>query len=464
MKLTASQSRTADSIGLLGRIRDSIFPDPLIPRTDADRKRFLRKNLILHFRPSTVPEKTLAFSLSWGLGGMAAVLVLLQIGTGILLKFVYEPTPAAAYASIQTLIADVPFGRFIRNIHHWSANLLVLTMFLHMLRVFFTGAFHPPRQFNWIIGLAMFGVALIANFTGYLLPWDQLAYWAVTVSTGMLEYIPWIGAALQNTVRGGTDLGPGTLRLFFAIHSAVVPIVIAGLMAFHFWRVRKAGGLVIPRAPGEDPDEEPTRVSVVPNLLVREAAMASVVTAAVLIISVFFDAPLEDPANPGLSPNPTKAPWYFAGLQEMLLHLHPLFAVCIIPVVVAVALMAIPYLTYQTNTSGTWFASRNGRRTAALAAAVALIVTPLLVLLDDLLIEPGRWFPELSAVIGNGVIPVTFLLAGLAGFYLFLKRWFSISKNEAIQAVFVLLVTAFLALTVIGVWFRGKGMTLTWPW
>jgi quinol-cytochrome oxidoreductase complex cytochrome b subunit len=464
MKLTPSQSRTADSIGLFKRVRDSIFPEPLIPRTDTDRKRYLRKNLILHFRPAAVPEKTLAFSLTWGLGGMAAVLVLLQIGTGILLKFVYEPSPAAAYASIQSLIADLPFGQFIRNIHHWSANLLVLTLFLHMLRVFFTGAFHPPRQFNWIIGLAMFGVALIANFTGYLLPWDQLAYWAVTVSTGMLEYIPWIGTTLQNAVRGGNDLGPGTLRIFFAIHSAVVPIVIVALMAFHFWRVRKAGGLVVPRVPGADPDEQPIRVPVLPNLLVREAAMASVVIAAVLMISVFFNAPLEDPANPGLSPNPTKAPWYFGGLQELLLHLHPLFAVCIIPVVVVMALGAIPYLRYQTNTSGIWFASRTGRRTAALAAAAALIVTPLLVLCDDLLIEPGRWFSTVPAMIGNGLIPVTFLLAGAAGFYLFLKRWFSISKNEAIQAIFVLLVTAFLALTVIGVWFRGKGMALTWPW
>jgi quinol-cytochrome oxidoreductase complex cytochrome b subunit len=464
MKLTPSQSRTVESIGLFKRVRDSIFPDPLIPGTDADRRRYLRRNLILHFRPSTVPEKTLVFSLTWGLGGMAAVLVSLQIGTGILLKFVYEPSPVAAYASIQTLIADAPFGQFVRNIHHWSANLLVVTMFLHMLRVFFTGAFHPPRQFNWIIGLAMFGVVLSANFTGYLLPWDQLAYWAVTVSTGMLEYIPWIGTTLQSAVRGGTDLGPGTLRIFFAIHTAVVPIVIVLLMAFHFWRVRKAGGLVIPRAPGEAPDDEPTRVPVLPNLLVREAAMASVVIAAVLIISVFFNAPLGEPANPGLSPNPTKAPWYFGGLQELLLHLHPLFAVCIIPAVVVIALVAIPYLTYHTDTGGIWFVSRTGRRTAALAAATALTMTPLLVVCDDLLIEPGRWLAALPAVISNGLIPVTFLLVGVVGFYLFLKRRFLISKNEAVQAVFVLLVAAFVVLTVIGVWFRGKGMALMWPW
>ena len=115
--------------------------------------------------------------------------------TGVLLKFVYEPTPVEAYASIQTLLSGVPFGRMVRNMHHWGAHLLVVIVFLHMMRVFFTGAFHPPRQFNWIVGLALFCTVLAANLTGYLLPWDQLAYWAVTVSTGMLKYIPLIRGA-----------------------------------------------------------------------------------------------------------------------------------------------------------------------------------------------------------------------------------------------------------------------------
>jgi DNA-binding CsgD family transcriptional regulator len=132
--------------GYFHRIFQSIFPDPIIPKSEQERKRYLLKNLILHFRPSTVPEKTLRFSLTWGLGGMAATLVLLQFVTGLLLKFVYEPTPVAAYTSILVLQNEVVFGQLIRNLHHWSANLLVLIVFLHMLRVFFTDAFHPPRQ------------------------------------------------------------------------------------------------------------------------------------------------------------------------------------------------------------------------------------------------------------------------------------------------------------------------------
>ena len=119
----------------------SIFPSPLIPKTDQQRKRYLIKNLVFHFRPATVPEKTLKFSLTWGLGGMAVVLVTLQLATGLLLKFIYEPAPTAAYASVVSLSTDVPFGQLIRNLHHWCANLLVIMAFLHMLRVFFTGAY-----------------------------------------------------------------------------------------------------------------------------------------------------------------------------------------------------------------------------------------------------------------------------------------------------------------------------------
>jgi quinol-cytochrome oxidoreductase complex cytochrome b subunit len=274
---------------------------------------------------------------------MAVVLVLLQLGTGLLLRFAFEPTPTGAYESIRSLQNDVPFGQLIRNLHHWCANLLALTAFLHMLRVFLTGAFQAPRQFNWIIGLMMFGVVLGTNFTGYLLPYDQLAYWAVTVSTGMLEeYVPIVGERLQEAIRGGKEIGPATLRIFFAIHTALAPAILVLLMGFHFWRIRKAGGLVIPRRPGEEHVENPVRVPVLPNLLLREVVTALALIACVLMLAVFFNAPMGDAANPGLSPNPTKAPWYFAGLQELLLHLHPTFAVFVIPLLAAIALAALP--------------------------------------------------------------------------------------------------------------------------
>ncbi|HHP7233810.1 MAG TPA: cytochrome b N-terminal domain-containing protein [Desulfobacterales bacterium] len=437
---------------------------PLVPRTDTERRRYLFQNLVLHFRPATVAEPTLKFSLTWGLGGMAAVLIAMQIFTGLLLKIVYVPTPQEAYNSIRVLQDEILFGGLIRNLHHWSANLLVLIIFLHWLRVFFTGAFHPPRQFNWVIGFGMLLLVLGANFTGYLLPYDQLGYWAVTVSTGMLEYIPWIGRRLQALLQGGPEIGPATLRFFFAIHTAILPIGLALLMAFHFWRIRKAGGLVIPRSAGNPAVDNPQRVTTLPNLLVREAVTALALIAAVFLLAALFHAPLAGPANQGLSPNPTKAPWYFAGLQEMLLHLHPTFAVLIVPALLTIGVLLIPYLRYDADTGGIWFASHKGRWTAALAAVAALVLTPLLILLDEWIIDPAHLLPELSPLVRNGLLPFLGLTGILTGFWLVLKRRFAATLPEAVQAIFVLTAAAFAVLTVFGVWFREEAMMLRWPW
>jgi quinol-cytochrome oxidoreductase complex cytochrome b subunit len=413
---------------------------------------------VLHFRPATVPQKTLHFSLTWGLGGMAALLVAMQLATGLLLKFVYVPTPAAAYGAMQALLTEVPFGRLIRNLHHWCAHLLVLVVFLHMLRVFFTGAFHPPRQFNWIIGAGQFALILLANFTGYLLPWDQLAFWAVTVSTGMLEYIPWIGPRLQQLLLTGTDLGPGALHLFFALHTAVLPVLIIGLMGFHFWRIRRAGGLVIPRLPGQAPDARPQRVNTLPDLLLRETTAALVLIAAVLLFSILVNAPLGDPANAGLSPNPTRAPWYFAGLQEMLLHLHPVFAICILPLFFVLLLAIIPYLEYDYDSGGVWFVSPKGRRLAAWTAASALVATPAIVILKEMVLPPAESF------FYNGILPFILIVAVMGIVYGGVRRRLQASRNEAVQTLFVFLIVSFAVLTAVNVWFRGAGMQLTMPW
>jgi quinol-cytochrome oxidoreductase complex cytochrome b subunit len=452
-----------EASGFFRQIFRSIFPDPLVPKSDQERKRYLIKNLILHFRPATVPEKTLKFTLTWGLGGMAAVLVLLQFGTGLLLKFVYVPTPLGAYRSILELNNAVMFGQLIRNIHHWCANFLVLIVFLHMLRVFFTGAFHPPRQFTWIIGLGLFVLVLTANFTGYLLPYDQLAYWAVTVSTGMLEYIPAVGSRLQEIIQGGSEIGPSTLNMFFAIHTAVVPISLIVLMAFHFWRIRKSGGLVIPRTPGEQIQEKPVRVPTLPHLLLRELVVALVLIAVVMVVSVFFDVPLGDSANPGLSPNPTKAPWYFAGLQELLLHLHPMFALFVIPLVMVVTLMGIPYLKFDTNFEGIWFASVKGRKIALISALIAIVAAPMGILINEYLFDFVTGLHGVPGIISNGLIPFALIFLGCSGFYILIKHRYSATNNEAVQALFVLILFVFLILTITGIWFRGQGMKLMWP-
>ena len=463
MNMTRRTSLDNPDVNLMQRVWRSVFPSPVRPRTERDRKRFLRGNLILHFRPPTVKEKTLIFTLSWGLGGMAATLVLLQMATGILLKFIYVPTPVDAYTSVQSIMIQVPFGRLVRNLHHWCANLLVVVLMLHMLRVFFTGAFHHPRQFNWIIGVVLFAMVLAANLSGYLLPYDQLAYWAVTVFMAMMGYIPGIGGWLQRALGNGSELGAQTLPFFYSMHTAVIPVLLAGLMGFHFWRIRKAGGLVVPRRPSEPIDEMPVRVPVVPGLLVREVSMALALTATVLVFSIFFDAALSAPANPGLSPNPVRAPWYFAGIQELLLHVHPAVAVCVIPLLAVFFLVCLPYLAYPESTEGVWFASSRGRTQSITAALAAMAITPALIVVDALVVKTAPWAVGMSPLLRDGILPMLLLSVLTVGVVLFMKKRLGATLNETAQSLFVVMVTALVVLTLAGVFFRGPFMRLAWP-
>jgi quinol-cytochrome oxidoreductase complex cytochrome b subunit len=448
---------------LYERIHRSIFPGTARRSERPANYRHFFNSLILHFRPRTVPERTLQFTLTWGLGGMAAVLVFLLIGTGLLLKFTYEPFPGRAYDSILRLQNDVWFGQLIRNIHHWSGNLLLIIAFLHFLRVFFTGAFHSPRQFNWILGLGLFLTVLFSSFTGYLLPWDQLAYWAITICTGMLEYMPFAGEPLQHWIRSGTEIGPATLSNFYAIHTAILPACIILVMAFHFWRVRKAGGLVIPHRPGENVPSRGESVPSIPSLILREVVVALVLLAVILVWSAVLDAPLEAKANPGLSPNPTKAPWYFMGFQEMLMHFHPLFAVFLIPSLLLFALVSIPYMRYSEVSPGVWFVSARGRRMACLSAQAAIVATPAAIVADEYLFDFLTWMPGVPSFISIGLVPLALVSAGIWGFHFIMRRKFTPGRQEAVQALFVFCLTAFVILTITGIWFRGEGMKLGWP-
>jgi len=424
---------------------------------EAARSHF--NNLLLHFRPATVPERTLRLSLTWGLGGAATVLVFLLFGTGLLLKFVFEPFPDRAYESILYLQGQVPFGRLIRNLHRWSGNLLVLAAFLHMLRVFYTGAIDPPRRSNWLIGMALFAGALLSNFTGYLLPWDQIAFWAVTIASSMLDYLPVVGGALKGWVLGGPEPGTATLMNFYVLHTAVLPALLILLLPFHFWRVRKAHGLVVPRSPDEPPGSGGQPVEAMPHLIVREVSATLILLAGVLLFSMFVNAPLAEPANPGLSPNPTKAPWYFMGLQELLLHFHPVFSVFVLPALLLTGVVLLPWLVRDSDQAGVWFRSRKGRRLTAVSAALAAVATAGAVLLDESLRVAVADGP---AVVGRGLLPLSLVAVGCALSALLLGRAFRASRAESIQALFTVAVTALVVLTLIGVWLRGPGMQLGW--
>jgi quinol-cytochrome oxidoreductase complex cytochrome b subunit len=417
------------------------------------------RTIFLHLHPAKVSESSLRFNRTFGLGGIAALLVVILILTGILLRFYYIPDPAEAYNSIVFLKTNVLFGQFIRNIHHWSGVFLLMVAFLHLMRVFFTGAYREARRINWLFGLFLLLLIVFANFTGYLLPWDQLAYWAITVGTTIISYLPLAGESLRTIIVGGKELNAGTLQTFFTLHTALLPVLLIALILYHFWRVRKAGGVLVPA------DEETVEmVPVMPNLVYREFVVALAMIALLFTFSVFFNAPLLEKANPAYSMNPTKAPWYFSGIQELLMHFHPVFAAFIIPVAVIVFFAWIPFLKYNEVPNGVWFISGTGRRSSISAAVFAVIVTIAGILFNEFVLNFEILMPGLSPFISNGIIPLLILGAFMAGYYMIFIKPLMLSKAELVQAVFVFIVVAFIVLTITGIFFRGKDMALMMPW
>jgi quinol-cytochrome oxidoreductase complex cytochrome b subunit len=432
----------------------------LSSEVDREAPRKIRRFFLLHLKPSRLPAATLRFTHTFGLGGSALVLFALLAVTGMMLMLVYEASPERAYTSIMRLRSDYRFGAFVRNIHYWSANLLIAVVVLHMLRVFYTGGFHEKRKLNWIFGVLLLFSVLGAGFTGYLLPWDQLSYWAITVSTGMLGYVPFVGEWLQVLSRGGDDIGARTLVVFYAFHTSFIPITLMVLMGFHFFRVRKARGVVVPHPLGAALEVNPEPVAAYPNLVLRELSLGLLVTAGVLALAVFFDAPLGDSANPGLSPNPAKSPWYFLGFQELQLHFHPVIAAVAAPLIIVASLAAIPYIDYGKPLSGPWFLTPKGRRVTLGITAAVIVVVSALVFADDMYLRPSAGTPSLWT---RGIAPIAVLSAVAWGIRRLLVVSLAATTSEVIQALFTLFFVAFSTLTAIGVWFRGAGMALGWP-
>lgn len=446
---------------LLQRVWGSIQRGPFWPGDDRGRMRRAMNDFVLHIHPPRVSARSLRFTYTFGLGGLAILLLLVQVLTGVLLMFVYKPTPEAAYNSIIFLQTQVWFGQLIRNLHHWSANLLLVVAFLHMLRVFYTAAFRPPREFSWQLGLALLMLVAAANFTGYLLPWDQLSYWAVTVGTSLLHYIPLIGDGLRTLLLGGPEVGAATLSNFYAMHVMLIPLGLFVFMLYHIWRVRK-NRFTLPRRPAEDPATITVKmVTSLPHLVGREAVFALVMLALLLAWTTWIDAPLLPAADPLHPPNPTRSAWYFAGLQELLLHFHPTFGAFVIPVIAVGALVALPYRRDNVDSTGVWFRSWRGRPLALLSFIMGALAALGLVLLSER--GPDGALSWLPTFISGGLLPLTLIWLALAG-YGFLLRRVGLTVGEARMAVFTVVLAALLMLTVIGALWRGPDMILLLPW
>jgi quinol-cytochrome oxidoreductase complex cytochrome b subunit len=375
---------------VLGPLRDlpanvwnSVFRNPL-PTTDLERSSTSFTNFFLHIHPVKVHKNTLRPIYTLGLGLMSLFLFMILVATGILLMFYYVPSTTQAYDRMLDLRGTVAFGIFLRNMHRWSAHGMVGIVFLHMCRVFFTGAYKKPREFNWVIGVLLLLLTLFLSFTGYLLPWDQLAFWAITVGTSIAGYAPLIGKQLQFVLLGDTSVGQEALLRFYVLHVAVLPVVLTLLVAIHFWRIRKDGGLSRPEAPAPIPEPAPaagivkikkvyglqgfvhgpvTKVGNVPddsvfswpNLLMAELFVFVLTVSLILVVSLFFSAPLEQPVNIMHPPNPAKAPWYFLGLQEMVSY-SAFWGGIGIPGLMVALLFLVPYIDRGPKGVGRWFA------------------------------------------------------------------------------------------------------------
>lgn len=406
------------------------------PQLDTPRGRALQSfsNVFLHVYPVKVPARVLRMRYSWRLGFIATVLFTILLTTGVYLMFFYTPSVTSAYGDMQQLRTGVGFGQLVRNVHRWAAHLMVLVVLLHLARVFFAGAYKRPRQFNWVLGMALLVVTLGFSFTGYLLPWDQLSYWAVTVGTNLVNYVPVAGSTIRDLLIGGDQINQTTLLRFYVLHVAVLPGALFLFLMVHIWRVRKDGfavrrggvgafaegltdegstALILPPATGADPAEAPVpservrllgvvdRESVTaeerlvddtvftwPHFAVRHAVVALGTSALVLALGIAFAAPLRELANPELTPEPAKAPWYFVGLQELLSHFDPLVAGIFVPTAAIVGFLLLPYVDRNPQTEAK-------HRKVAIVVFVGLIVIAVALTVIGLLFRgPGwQWTP-----------------------------------------------------------------------
>lgn len=414
------------------------------PRTPREASDAVVQNFVLHPLPARITKRSLAWVTSGWLGTITLHLFVVLSVTGGVLMFLYVPSIERAYASVKDLEYVVSYGGWIRATHRIAAHLMVVSVVLHLVRVFLTGAYKQGgapgayRPLNWWVGLVLLVLTFGLSFTGYLLPWDQLAYWAVTVGTQIAAALPGLGEDLRQLLLGGSTVGQPALLRFYVLHCFALPVLVVGLVAWHMWRIRKDGGLaaadrvaddareraqVAPPAPGKTytlmgATQGGTVQAATPSALIQRDSEASVPSAVMRATAVFlavlavcgalalaFPAPLEQAANPAVTPNPAKAPWYFLWLQELV--------------------SILTFRVGDTVIDGAFFGG---------------------ILIPGLLIALMAAWPLLdrSPAAAAGV-------------------WFHPTRRIQ-NRVFLLMLLACVVLTVIGTYFRGPYWAWTWPW
>lgn len=409
---------------------------PWFPQSSREASEAVVKNFWLHWFSSRISLRSMSWGFSLWLGAISACLFLILALTGIVLLFFYIPSVRDAYWSMKDIDNVVVFGSLLRSQHRWAAQLMVAAVFFHFVRVFYTAAYRDQRVWNWYIGIGLFISTVFLSFSGYILPWDQLAFWALTIATGIAAEFPFFGEDIRFALLGGNVLGQNSLLRFFVLHNFFLPALVLILFALHMWRIRKDGGLacmdrLIYETKSKDIPVSPTKtysllgvtegatiqtvttevldetnsVRTSPHLLRRIALVLLVTTVVTLILALGFPVGLEEAANPAVSPIPAKAPWYFLWLQE---------------------LTAITTIKMgKTSISG---------------GLIGGIIVPMILLLLAVV-----WpFLDKSPKEAVGV-------------------WFHSSRKKQ-NIVFTILCVGVIALIIIGVYFRGPYWRFYWPW
>lgn len=342
----------------------------------------MRPNFFHHLHPPTIPAPQARWRYTLGAGGTAIFLTLVLVVTGALEMFYYIPTPEEAAASVQTLSYLVPFGGLLRNLHFWAAQLLLVVSVVHLARVVFTGAYAPPRRFNYLLGLALFVLAILLDFTGYMLRWDQGIQWALVVGTNLVKTIPWVGNGLYQILVGGAQPGSATLIRFYAWHIFGLLLLAAILTFWHAFRVRRDGGIALP-PPESRP--EPERISRF-ELVRREVAAMLFTSGALILLSVLSPAPIAPAMTEIIAlSGDARAPWFFLWVQQMLKWGDPFLWGVLGPLIILTIIALIPFIFPgpAKHELGGWFPKSNR------LAQVTLAVIALLVILFTLLaLEP----------------------------------------------------------------------------
>ncbi len=455
-------------------------------------------NVFLHVHSVHTHRNSLRWSYTFGLGLISLFLFLLLCVTGVILMMFYVPSTELAYDRTRDLGFVVTGGQFLRNLHRWTAHGMVVAVLLHMVRVFYTGSYKPPREFNWIVGMILLVLTLALSFTGYLLPWDQLAFWAITIGSsiagstrevtdalGITEYFD-PGGTMRALLLGGTEIGQDALLRFYVLHVVILPGILIGFLSVHIWRVRKDGGM-------SRPEETPpvatqtesagatrtyglmalvkgtaTRADALPEntvfswprVFIIEAALFLSVLAVFGALSLAFDAPLAALANPAVPENPAKAPWYFLGLQELVSYSGFAGGV-LIPAIAVLGLMAIPYLDRERDGVGVWFRDAKGRREALVSAVTAAVF---LIALLAITVRYGwlrSWFPNVPQLVITAVNPGTVIVAMFAVRSAWIVRRSGSTRLGAIS-LFTMFCVGFVILTYVGTFLRGPNWNFYW--